>query len=71
MREFKAFPFGPKPARFNVAFGVGSRPDRIGSVDASGVMLASIQALHQLILEQDREIENLRKEVRRERAKLR
>jgi hypothetical protein len=63
MEELKAFPFGPKPARFHAAFGVGSSADRIHPVDACGVMLASVQALHQLIQEQDHEIEALRKEI--------
>jgi hypothetical protein len=71
MRELKAFPFGPNPVRFHAAFGVGSRPDRIQSVDANGVMLAAVQGLYQRILEQDREIKALEKEIARARKQLR
>jgi hypothetical protein len=64
----KAFPFGPSAKEFRAAFGVGASSKKIHPVDASGVMLASIQALHELILEEKADIQVLQREVRAARA---
>jgi hypothetical protein len=64
MTKRGSFPFGPSPAEFRTAFKVGSDNGKIHPVDACGVMLSSIQALHQLILEQGHEIQALKKEIR-------
>ena len=53
---------GPMAEDFAAAFETGSSGEVIGTVDASGVALASIQALHEMIEEKDAEIERLREE---------
>jgi len=50
---------GPTAQDFFAAFGVGEDERRISTIDADGVALAAIQALHQLNLEKDRQIERL------------
>jgi len=48
---------------FAAAFGVGDDDRHIHVVDASGVALASIQALHQVVQQQARELQALRWQV--------
>jgi len=50
---------GPMAQDFRMAFGVGSDERFIHAVDASGVALASIQGLHQLVREQRERIAEL------------
>ena len=50
---------GPMAQDFSAAFGVGSDDKHIATVDADGVALASIQALYQMMLEKDKQIERL------------
>jgi hypothetical protein len=64
MTKRGSFPFGPSPAEFRAAFKVGADDGKIHPVDACGVMLSSIQALHQLLLEQNHEIQALQKQIR-------
>ena len=52
---------GPTAQDFRAIFGVGSETG-ISTVDASGVALAAIQGLHQLVLEQELEITALREQ---------
>jgi len=70
MKGLPAFPFGPNPAGFHDAFGVGGTSRKIHPVDACGVMLASVQALHELGREQDADIEDLHKKIREARSAL-
>lgn len=54
---------GPMAQDFAAAFGVGSDDRHINSVDANGVALASIQALHERVAAQAEEIDRLRSEL--------
>lgn len=54
---------GPVAEDFNAAFGTGSDDRYISKIDAQGVALAAIQGLHDLVQEQEREIEELRTEI--------
>ena len=48
---------------FRAAFGLGIDDKSIAMTDVSGVALAAIQALHQLVREKDREIADLRQRM--------
>lgn len=61
---------GPMAQDFAEAFGVGEDDKRIHVVDASGVALASIQALHSMLLEKGAEIRALERLVGEMRAEL-
>jgi trimeric autotransporter adhesin len=61
---------GPVAQDFRAAFGLGSDDTSIGVVDASGVALASIQALYQMMLEKDRQNQELNRKVGRLQAQL-
>jgi hypothetical protein len=50
---------GPMAQDFHAAFGLGSGPTGISTLDTSGVALASIQGLYRLLRERDAEIEQL------------
>ena len=54
---------GPMAQDFMAAFRVGETARGINTVDADGVALAAIQGLHQLLLEKDREIAQLRSKI--------
>ena len=54
---------GPTAQNFAEAFGLGSSTRYINNSDARGVALVSIQALHELVLEKDRQIVELREEL--------
>lgn len=56
---------GPVAQDFRAAFGLGADDKSIAAADASGVALASIQALYQLMQEKDRKIERLQARLRR------
>ena len=45
---------------FHAAFGVGPDDRHIATVDADGVALAAIQALHRMVEDQRAELERLR-----------
>lgn len=64
MSARRAFPFGPTPGDFKAAFRVGGTARRIHPVDACGVMLAAIQGLHELTLEEEKHIRELRAALR-------
>ena len=49
--------FGPNTGYFRAAFRLGTDDKHISTVDADGVALASIQALYQMMLDKDRQIE--------------
>lgn len=51
---------GPMAQDFHAAFGLGASDKRIAMVDANGVLLAAVQALHHQILEQRADILELR-----------
>jgi hypothetical protein len=61
---------GPMAQDFAEAFGVGEDDKRIHMIDASGVALASIQALHKVVLERDGHIKVLQEQVRELQAEL-
>ncbi len=54
---------GPMAEDFNGAFGFGKNSWGISSVDAYGVALASIQALHDEVSKRDARIDQLEKEL--------
>ena len=55
---------------FHASFRLGETPKGISTVDADGVALAAIQALHQLMQQKDREIAQLKRKLRAIEAKL-
>jgi hypothetical protein len=61
---------GPMAQDFSKAFGVGEDDKRIHMIDASGVALASIQALHKMVLEREEELRLLKQQVRELRSEL-
>jgi hypothetical protein len=54
---------GPMAQDFAAAFGLGSSDRRIDGVDASGVALASIKALHRRVVELEAALDRLRSEA--------
>lgn len=54
---------GPMAQDFHAAFGVGEDARHIANIDADGVALAAIQGLHQIVKEQEQELDSLRREV--------
>ncbi len=56
---------GPVAQDFSSAFGVGRNDREIATVDADGVSFAAIQALHAVVKEQQKEINNLKQALRR------
>jgi type II secretory pathway component PulM len=54
---------------FYATFGLGESDRTISTVDADGIALISIQALYQLSLEKDKQIEQLTKELEELRQK--
>ncbi len=60
-----ALHMGPMAQDFAAAFGLGSDPRRINTVDADGVTLAAVQGLYQLAREQAAEISELRAQLKR------
>jgi hypothetical protein len=62
---------GPMAQDFRAAFNLGADDKHIDMVDANGVTMASIQALYQVMLEKDRQNEQLAGEVRQLRAQMR
>jgi len=56
---------GPMAQDFAATFGLGADDRHIHVIDASGVALASLQALHELVQEQGRQIALLRAELSR------
>ena len=48
---------------FHAAFGLGESDRHIGTVDADGVALVAIQALHEIVTEKDREIIAQRQQI--------
>ncbi len=58
-REGSARHIGPMAQDFHAAFGVGEDDRYISTVDASGVALAAIQGLSQILQDKDAEIHEL------------
>ena len=52
---------GPVSEDFSAAFGVGRDNKHVSPVDLSGVAFAAIQGLHQVVLNRDTQIEDLRR----------
>ena len=50
---------GPMAQDFRAAFGLGRDDHTLNTVDAQGVTMASVQALYQLMLEKDQQIQRL------------
>lgn len=61
---------GPMAQDFRAAFQLGRDDKHIDLIDANGVTMASIQALYQLMLEKDRQNEQLALEIRQLRAQM-
>ncbi|HEX2897482.1 MAG TPA: tail fiber domain-containing protein, partial [candidate division Zixibacteria bacterium] len=61
--ESQADHIGPMSQDFYQAFGLGDDDKRISTIDADGVALAAIQALHKQNLELKKELENLKQQV--------
>jgi hypothetical protein len=61
---------GPMAQDFARVLGVGADDKRIHMIDSSGVALASIQALHKMVLERDGHIKVLQEQVRELQAEL-
>jgi hypothetical protein len=55
---------GPMAQDFAKAFGVGDSDRVIHTVDSGGVTMAAVQALHQMVLQQNQRIASLEAEVR-------
>jgi hypothetical protein len=55
---------GPMAQDFARVLGVGADDKRIHMIDASGVALASIQALHKMVLEREEELRLLKQQKR-------
>ena len=62
---------GPMAQDFYGAFGLGKDDKGIATLDSSGVALAAIQGLYQLLQEKDREMEQLHKQNKTLEAQLR
>ena len=56
---------GPMAQDFRAAFNLGADDKHIDMVDANGVTMASVQALYQLMLEKDRQNQELNRKVER------
>jgi hypothetical protein len=54
---------GPMAQDFHAAFDVGGDERRIDPLDAQGVALAAIQALHEVVEAQRREIDDLHQQL--------
>ena len=54
---------GPMAQDFSAAFSLGRDDKHIDLIDASGVTMASVQALYQMMLEKDRQIQQLQAEL--------
>ncbi len=54
---------GPMAQEFHAAFGLGTSPELIDTVDADGVALAAIQGLYARLAARDQELDQLRSEV--------
>jgi hypothetical protein len=61
---------GPMAQDFHAAFGLGADDRRISAVDASGVGLASIQALYELSLAKDEKIAQLSRSLEQRAAEI-
>jgi len=61
---------GPTAQDFSAAFGLGSDDRSITTLDSSGVALASIQALYEMVKEKDAEIELLKERLSKLEAKV-
>ena len=51
---------GPMAQDFHVAFGLGTSPKTISSIDTGGVALAAIKGLNEIVQSRDEEIEALK-----------
>jgi hypothetical protein len=61
---------GPMAQDFAKAFGLGSSDKTIAMVDANGVAIAAVQALHSMILQRDEQIQQLQNELRSIKSRL-
>jgi hypothetical protein len=61
---------GPMAQDFSAAFGLGSDDRSISTLDSSGVALASIQALYEMVKEKDAEIDALKGRLSKLEAKV-
>ncbi len=55
---------GPMAQDFRAAFGLGTDDKHIATVDVDGVSLAAIQGLYQMMLEKNKQIEQLQNQVK-------
>ena len=61
---------GPMAQDFKEAFNLGADDKHIDMVDANGVTMASVQALYRMMLEKDEEIKQLRTQMAQQQAQL-
>lgn len=61
---------GPMAQDFSRAFGLGEDDKRIHTVDSAGVALAAVQALYEMMLDKEGEIEALKQQVEELRGEL-
>ena len=54
---------GPMAQDFHAAFGLGGDDKHINTVDADGVALAAIQGLHQIVQEQQTELDKKQRTI--------
>ena len=54
---------GPTAQDFHAAFGVGPDDKKITTIDADGVALAAIQGLYKIVMEQQKEIQELKQRL--------
>ena len=54
---------GPMAEDFHAAFGLGDSTKTINVMDASGIALAAIQGLHQMVKDKNREIDTLKRDL--------
>ena len=59
---------GPMAQDFRAAFSLGADDRTLNTVDAQGVTMASVQALYQMMLEKERQIEALARKVEQQQA---
>ena len=60
----------PTSEEFYAAFGVGDRDDDLNAIDVAGVAFASLQALRDLCIQQESQIERLEADVESLKARL-
>ncbi|MBA3766373.1 MAG: hypothetical protein H0W99_05175, partial [Acidobacteria bacterium] len=61
---------GPMAQDFRAAFGLGADDKTLNTVDASGVTMAAVQELYQMMQEKDKKIEHQSSQIEQLQARL-